>query len=341
MRYSKHVLIFFVAACALTQLACVKRVKSTDLKSPYQHALEGYYRAIDQTPPDFSAALAAANEVVTKAPADLEARSLRTQIYLQMLEPLDAKSREPLMKDLAKIVHSAGGPPTADWVQPRALVTGGDLLVLIGNSLNMRMNSAGGQFDRWDAFRAYELFDAARSFYGRADALADATKNNASAGLLREGENARDGYTRATEGALNALSFIDPLSRLPPTTGRRQGLLADAERVFDTGSIGPARPGVATLEVRNHEAQRRLYTQLAVAARASLKEWCANHAADPTVVKDGQALLTSWLDTRERALLHAQLELLLNPKAKSDEDEAQAVEFAYTNSKLPDACKLP
>lgn len=338
MQYARPSLIV-VLFCTLLPVSCIKRVKSAGLKSPYQCALDSYYQAIDRSPPEFSAALVITNALVAKNPADLEVRSLRTQIYLQTLHPLDAKSRTPLLKDVTEIVDGVG-PPGAAWVRPRAFLTAGDLFVLVGNSLDIRMNAAGEEFNRLDAFRAFELFDAARSFYGLVAVMVDASKGNANS-LQHESENARDGYTQATEGALNALSFIDPLSKQRSTKDRRQELLADMKRLFDTGSVGPPTPGVASLRVRNHEAQRRLYTQLAVAARASLKEWCANHASDPAATKAGEALLSSWLGARKRALLHAELELLLDPNAENDESEAQAAELAYNNAQFPDACILP
>jgi hypothetical protein len=63
---------------------------------------------------------------------------------------------------------------------------------------------AGGGVDAQKAAEAKSLFDAARQYYGGANALVDKQKTDATPGLAREAGDARQGHAVALRGALHA-----------------------------------------------------------------------------------------------------------------------------------------
>ncbi len=292
---------------AVLALGCSPRTPA-ELKSPYQEALEAYYRGLDG--PSLDPALEEVNAVLEANPGDLEARSLRAQIYFQKYRSKpDASTRVQLFYELRSLSRAlqAGGS-AQDWVQPRLFVTVGDFLLFDGYRIMQALEADQGNVD-FTFWKAYAHFFGAYRYFAYTTTLAGSA-DSASRGLRREENNARDGLVRALAGIVESTSMLDPAQQSPAIASRRGQAMQELEQRISGLQPPPDVPNRAMLrlEASDQSIAAGLYRIRSSEYRRALAEACGD---SPSADRPPGELWAASAVSLERAAYHYLLESLL------------------------------
>jgi len=189
-------------------------VSPKQITSPYQEALQCYYRSIQSESPNLDC-LSDITQMVANNPQDVEAIALAAQIrwhlYLKHKNPGEKKRFIEYLQLLAGTLPYA--PRAQDWVEPRLYVFLGDLLIYSANSFE----SAQPRF--FTIEKAFALYKAASHAYQHSMNLISGLESadSVSRGLLREKVNAASGLRESLTGQLATLFILQNRIRFSDT----------------------------------------------------------------------------------------------------------------------------
>ncbi len=291
----------------------------SQLKSPYQEALEAYYAGLDNR--TYEDALTKIDGVLRDNPADLEARTLRTQLRLQQYRAeADPAKRLQLFFDLRSLYRALDtDSDRSGWVMPRLYVSVGDVLLLDGYRLLQSAEADQGNMD-FNFWKAYTHFRGALDYYAFAESLAE-NADSVSRGVIRERNNAEDGIIHALAGLLESTSILDPAQQFPVIQqhrGRAQNLLQQRINGIKPPLDPPSR-SLIRLEASDQNIAGGLLRLSSADKRKLYQEACA--ANDP----EGPDPAGIWVEAchdLERSAYHYLMEGMLTGRQIPEYDQS-------------------
>ncbi len=256
-------LLFGIGVAWMTT-SCVSQ--KTDISSAYQQALECYYEALESGSSTLKC-LGKLNRLIARNQQDMEAISLRSQIYwykYQSDESPNPKDLKNFLQDLRFLAETQSYTPDAkDWVEPRVYTSFADLLILSGNQAQK------GETALLSLEKSLVLYKAAGIFYTYALELAQnaASIDTATKGLQKEISNAHGGLEIALTKEFATLDRIQTRIQrnLPPYEAlgdtSRVDLVADQKadllEQVELLQAGQLNPTVQDLSVLSLNEQRQ------------------------------------------------------------------------------------
>lgn len=342
MRVKRHFAIFIIFLLIMGN-RCSITVKESQIKSPYQQALESYYTALKNRNnlEALKIALGRVNSILVRYPYDLECRALRANIYL--MEVRSKKSQDldtvnKMIRDLQIISESVSSAnSSSDWVQPRAYVTMGDYLLLEGNRVIHEASLKSKDiYIPWEA-KAY--FEAARDYHAYAHRLADS--GNASVALKREAGNALSGYVQAQQGIIVCLDIINPQGDLETVRKTKMKTLKELLAFYEANGFVTPGANVVSFSPSAHNSIREVYKLMADELNQDILKWCKEHKTlsdkpeqdltdeEKKLIEEAEDLIEKRRLYLEYAATHATVEKTLNPEANAYDIEFQLLKNAY------------
>jgi len=334
-------LLFLLLSLLFVQCAGPRRA---GFESSYQKALNAYYGSLDER--NFDEALKQIDQVLKENPGDLEARTLRAQVYLTKYRfQQDGESRRRLVRDLQSLDRSLRpGRETSDWVPARLYTTTGDWLLLEGNRQLIGLDTLMGQLSAQRrgvaAAGIYTYFRAAHHYFALADSLAfESAAEAPSPGLQKERQYARDGLVNAQQGMMEALYTLDPNNKAPQAQARRQGTLDQLGRLLQGKGLNVQRMPAAGLsfDPARHRAAVIYYDTRNLQLFEDLERRCAETGRDDSKL---DSLWNQRILMAEEAGFHHLMEQLLSPRSEvAQAEDDRLIMNLYRELTSPTPCE--